>query len=191
LRVKNKHAEFFRNLHLTFLEYDGNLLRRELFGCSNYSNSKQSSSYINHEQVCVISFTYCRLPFLNDIVLMIGVFLCSKMNEDDACYEFRCVKYIKYRTHLFYLDYDYEQDTTDGSSEWDVTLVAQLSMDRLQMIESLAKHWEGTFYVIYSFCPGFYWNYAGNWMKYSMKYVKHVLIRNCRAYKSSTVHVRH
>lgn len=35
LRVKNKHVEFFRNLYLTFLEYDGNLLRRELFGCAN------------------------------------------------------------------------------------------------------------------------------------------------------------
>ena len=33
LKVKNKHVEFFRNLYLTFLEYDGNLLRRELFGC--------------------------------------------------------------------------------------------------------------------------------------------------------------
>uniref|UniRef100_A0A5F8H4U0 LARGE xylosyl- and glucuronyltransferase 2 n=1 Tax=Monodelphis domestica TaxID=13616 RepID=A0A5F8H4U0_MONDO len=33
LGVKNKHVEFFRNLYLTFLEYDGNLLRRELFGC--------------------------------------------------------------------------------------------------------------------------------------------------------------
>jgi hypothetical protein len=34
LKVQNKHAEFFRNLYLTFLEYDGNLLRRELFGCN-------------------------------------------------------------------------------------------------------------------------------------------------------------
>lgn len=33
LRVKNKHVGYFRNLHLTFLGYDGNLLRRELFGC--------------------------------------------------------------------------------------------------------------------------------------------------------------
>ena len=31
--MKNKHVESFRNLYLTFLEYDGNLLRRELFGC--------------------------------------------------------------------------------------------------------------------------------------------------------------
>lgn len=38
LRVKNKHVEFFRNLYLTFLEYDGNLLRRELFGCPSQAN---------------------------------------------------------------------------------------------------------------------------------------------------------
>lgn len=35
LRVKNKHAEFFRSLHLTFLGYDGKLLRREPLGCPN------------------------------------------------------------------------------------------------------------------------------------------------------------
>lgn len=33
LKVKTNHVEFFRNLYLTFLEYDGNLLRRKLFGC--------------------------------------------------------------------------------------------------------------------------------------------------------------
>lgn len=33
LRVQHKHVDFFRKLHLTFLEYDGNLLRRELLGC--------------------------------------------------------------------------------------------------------------------------------------------------------------
>lgn len=38
--MKNKHVEFFRNLYLTFLEYDGNLLQRELFGC-NYSSIVQ------------------------------------------------------------------------------------------------------------------------------------------------------
>lgn len=25
--------DYFRNLYLVFVEYDGNLLRRELFGC--------------------------------------------------------------------------------------------------------------------------------------------------------------
>lgn len=45
LRVKNKHVEFFRNLYLTFLEYDGNLLRRELFGCPSEADH-------NSENVC-------------------------------------------------------------------------------------------------------------------------------------------
>ena len=39
MKVKNKHIEFFRNLYLTFLEYDGNLLRRELFGCGPQKNN--------------------------------------------------------------------------------------------------------------------------------------------------------
>jgi hypothetical protein len=43
------------------------------------------------------------------------------------------------RTHLYFLDYEYEP-SVDG---YDVTLVAQLSMDRLQMVEALCKHWEG------------------------------------------------
>lgn len=43
LRVKNKHVEFFRNLYLTFLEYDGNLLRRELFGCPSEADRNSES----------------------------------------------------------------------------------------------------------------------------------------------------
>ncbi|KAJ8047746.1 LARGE xylosyl- and glucuronyltransferase 2 [Holothuria leucospilota] len=72
LKVKNKHVEFFRNLYLTFLEYDGNLLRRELFGCE-----------------------------------------AGKANST------------------------FQQEKPN-----DVTLVAQLSIDRLQMLESICKHWE-------------------------------------------------
>ncbi|OXA53187.1 LARGE xylosyl- and glucuronyltransferase 2 [Folsomia candida] len=119
LRVKNKHAEFFRNLHLTFLEYDGNLLRRELFGCTaNYTGGAGTTGSL---QVGVVPTN-----------------VEEQISEDDQCYEFRIVKFIKYRTHLFYLDFEYESE-----DEADVTLVSQLSMDRLQMIESLANHWEG------------------------------------------------
>lgn len=71
----------------------------------------------------------------------------SKLNEEDVCYEFRRACINNYRTHLYLLDYDYEP-TPDG---YDVTLVAQLSMDRLQMLETLCKHWDGpislTFYM--------------------------------------------
>ncbi|KAG8188320.1 hypothetical protein JTE90_008960 [Oedothorax gibbosus] len=108
LKVKNKHVEFFRNLYLTFLEYDGNLLRRELIGCNN--------SKVTHVQEAL-----------------------NAIDEDDSCYEFRRARVVKHRTHLYYIEYDYEP-TPEGN---DVTLVAQLSMDRLQMVEALCKHWEG------------------------------------------------
>uniref|UniRef100_A0A8C7KLQ0 LARGE xylosyl- and glucuronyltransferase 1 n=1 Tax=Oncorhynchus kisutch TaxID=8019 RepID=A0A8C7KLQ0_ONCKI len=92
LRVKNKHVEFFRNLYLTFLEYDGNLLRRELFGCPSETDHNSE----NLQKTL------------------------SELDEDDPCYEFA-------------------RDT----DHTDVTLVAQLSMDRLQMLEAICKHWEG------------------------------------------------
>lgn len=108
LKVKNKHVEFFRNMYLTFLEYDGNLLRRELFGCSNGTTNQTQ-----------------------EVVL-------SDHTEDDDCYDFRSEKELIHRTHLYYLDFE-----DSGVSEDDVTLVLQLSMDRLQMLEMLCKHWEG------------------------------------------------
>ncbi|CAN2387183.1 LARGE xylosyl- and glucuronyltransferase 1, partial [Pristimantis euphronides] len=57
LRVKNKHVEFFRNLYLTFLEYDGNLLRRELFGCPseadvNSENLQKQLSELDEDDLC-------------------------------------------------------------------------------------------------------------------------------------------
>jgi hypothetical protein len=34
LNVKNKNVEYFRNHYLTFLQFDGNLLRRDLINCN-------------------------------------------------------------------------------------------------------------------------------------------------------------
>ena len=110
LKVKNKHLEFFRNLYLTFLEYDGNLLRRELIGCNNTKSGYSESTNLINE-----------------------------LDEDDQCYEFRRQRVTQHRTHLYYIEYDYEP-SPEGN---DVTLVAQLSMDRLQMVEALCQHWEG------------------------------------------------
>nr|XP_040029292.1 LARGE xylosyl- and glucuronyltransferase 1 isoform X4 [Gasterosteus aculeatus aculeatus] len=111
LRVKNKHVEFFRNLYLTFLEYDGNLLRRELFGCPSEADHNSE----NLQKTL------------------------SQLDEDDPCYEFRRERFTVHRTHLYFLHYEYEPSTDNT----DVTLVAQLSMDRLQMLEAICKHWEG------------------------------------------------
>uniref|UniRef100_A0A4W3INT9 LARGE xylosyl- and glucuronyltransferase 2 n=1 Tax=Callorhinchus milii TaxID=7868 RepID=A0A4W3INT9_CALMI len=111
LRVKNKHVEFFRNLYLTFLEYDGNLLRRELFRCpSQTSTGRQRLQRMLEE-----------------------------LDEDDQCYDFRRERITDHRTHLYFLHYDF----TDNMDEAGVTLVTQLSMDRLQMVEAICKHWEG------------------------------------------------
>ncbi|XP_077178412.1 xylosyl- and glucuronyltransferase LARGE2 [Paroedura picta] len=111
LRVKNKHVEFFRNLYLTFLEYDGTLLRRELFGCANLPSLSSGQSQQALEE----------------------------LDEDDPCYDFRRQSLIQHRVHLFFLQYE-SPALTDAA---DVTLVAQLSMDRLQMLEAICKHWTG------------------------------------------------
>uniref|UniRef100_A0AAX7VSM5 LARGE xylosyl- and glucuronyltransferase 2 n=1 Tax=Astatotilapia calliptera TaxID=8154 RepID=A0AAX7VSM5_ASTCA len=109
LRVKNKHVEFFRNLYLTFLEYDGNLLRRELFGCPTQASPESLQKAL------------------------------EELDEDDQCYDFRRERLTVHRVHLYFLQYDY----TPTEDNTDITLVAQLSMDRLQMLEAICKHWEG------------------------------------------------
>ncbi len=50
----------------------------------------------------------------------------SELDEDDPCYEFRRECFTVHRTHVYFLHYEYDPalDNTD------VTLVAQLSMDR-------------------------------------------------------------
>uniref|UniRef100_A0A8C5DJB6 LARGE xylosyl- and glucuronyltransferase 2 n=1 Tax=Gouania willdenowi TaxID=441366 RepID=A0A8C5DJB6_GOUWI len=111
LRVKNKHVEFFRNLYLTFLEYDGNLLRRELFGCPSQASPGSVQLQTALEQ----------------------------LDEDDQCYDFRRERLTVHRVHLYFLQYEY----TPVEDSTDITLVAQLSMDRLQMLEAICKHWEG------------------------------------------------
>ncbi|XP_010142149.1 PREDICTED: glycosyltransferase-like protein LARGE2 [Buceros rhinoceros silvestris] len=111
LRVKNKHVEFFRNLYLTFLEYDGNLLRRELFGCAS-------------------------LPSRPSDQLQQAL---EELDEDDPCYDFRRQHLTQHRIHLFFLQYEF----LALPNPTDVTLVAQLSMDRLQMLEAICRHWAG------------------------------------------------
>uniref|UniRef100_A0A8C3YTW1 LARGE xylosyl- and glucuronyltransferase 2 n=1 Tax=Catagonus wagneri TaxID=51154 RepID=A0A8C3YTW1_9CETA len=106
LRVKNKHVESFRNLYLTFLEYDGNLLRRELFGCP-----------------------------LGPELLQRAL---AQLDEEDACLEFRRQQLTVHRVHITFLPHK-----PPPPQPYDVTLVAQLSMDRLQMLEALCRHWPG------------------------------------------------
>lgn len=53
----------------------------------------------------------------------------SELDEDDPCYEFRRERFTVHRTHLYFLHYEY----LPSADNTDVTLVAQLSMDRYRL----------------------------------------------------------
>uniref|UniRef100_A0A287D220 LARGE xylosyl- and glucuronyltransferase 2 n=1 Tax=Ictidomys tridecemlineatus TaxID=43179 RepID=A0A287D220_ICTTR len=110
VRVKNKHAGSFRNFYLTFLGYDGNLLRRELFGCPSQT-----------------------LPEAEQLQRAL-----AQLDEEDACFEFRQQQLTVHRVHITFLPHK-----PPPPRPHDITLVAQLSMDRLQMLEVLCRHWPG------------------------------------------------
>lgn len=142
LRVKNKHVEFFRNLYLTFLEYDGNLLRRELFGCASLPSPPS-------DQVRVIAtlpptperWGWAETPRSRPSSLL-GLLLSltftalqlqqalEELDEDDPCYDFRRQHLTQHRVHLFFLQYEF----LALPNPTDVTLVAQLSMDRYLLV---------------------------------------------------------
>ena len=103
--VDHKHIDFFRNAYLTFLQYDGYLLRRGLFACNDTT------------------------PEVTGVT--------SELDPSDDCYEFHREQHIIHRTHIFYFEYEYTP------LENDVTLVVQLSSDRLQTLEPLASQWPG------------------------------------------------
>ncbi|XP_049746936.1 xylosyl- and glucuronyltransferase LARGE2 isoform X2 [Elephas maximus indicus] len=141
LRVKNKDVEFFRNLHLTFLEYDGNLLRRELFGCPSQpppqaEQVRQSPLPWSWEGPALLSSGRPQLG--SSSLAPQRQRALAHLDEEDACFEFQQQRLTVHRVHLTFLPLDLLP-----SELHDVTLVAQLSVDRLQMLEALCSHWPG------------------------------------------------
>jgi len=61
-----------------------------------------------------------------------------QLSKDDECYEVKRQRLVVFRTHPYYIEYD-----NSSVSATDVTLVSQLSANRLEMLEPLCKHWEG------------------------------------------------
>ncbi|KAF5287894.1 hypothetical protein FQA39_LY04068 [Lamprigera yunnana] len=88
---------------------------------------------------------------LNGHLLKRSLFDCENISKNiteppiDLCYDFRKAQFQKWRTLLFFREFKYVP-TKD-----DVTMLVQLSFDRIQMVEELCKYWEGplslTFYV--------------------------------------------
>lgn len=134
LRVKNKHVAYFRNLYLTFLEYDGNLLRRELFGCP--SPPPSGAKQVGGSRLPLAPGT---LPPLLWWARALSGDSCpwdtppspqlqqalAHLDEEDACFEFRQQQLMVHRVHVTFLPH-----VPPPGRPHDVTLVAQLSMDR-------------------------------------------------------------
>ncbi|KAA0196273.1 hypothetical protein HAZT_HAZT000818 [Hyalella azteca] len=193
LKVRNKHIEFFRSLHLTFLEYDGNLLRRELFGC-NATAGKASQLQVQlseDDDECYEFHRARRTNYRTHIFFvaprtpdpaalppassrrshggsdgraredaghgrgMINGFgdLDGNVGRgigDDDGKDRRDSSIHDGKDGLDIGDHDSQDEHGGGEGEndapqqtVDVTLVATLSMDRLQMVEQLLMHWAG------------------------------------------------
>ena len=107
---ENKHISYFRNLYLTFLNYDGNLLRRELYNC----HQEDGDSHGEGE---------------------------GEGDSEGPCSELNGNRTRVYRTHLSFIPNclgEGEENHKDS-----VTLSAQLSLDRLAMLELILSHWTG------------------------------------------------
>lgn len=140
LRVKNKHVEYFRNLYLTFLEYDGNLLRRELFGCP--SPPPPGTEQVRGSRLplpwggsaplcsggtwpCLGTYPPAPAPVLLSPQCPQLQRALAQLDEEDACFEFRQQQLTVHRVHISFLPHE-----PLPPRPHDVTLVAQLSMDR-------------------------------------------------------------
>lgn len=113
LQSSNKHISYFRDLYLTFLQLDGKLLRRELYACQN-SPANENSDVVSPDDAN------------NNVEL------------DSPCAELHLNKTKTYRTHINYLP-----NCLNKEADKSVTLVIQMSLDRLSMLELILSHWSG------------------------------------------------
>jgi len=142
LKVKNKHADWFRNQYLTFLEYDGNLLRRELFNCPSKELEPKVTEVPDLQAASLSTSPHQNNTQSNDNLVTSPNYEEDLVEEEeDSCYDFRSEQQLARRTHPYFIDYEYIPPAE--GQQVDVTLVAQLSMDRLQHLDALVKHWEG------------------------------------------------
>ena len=115
LDVKNKNVEYFRNHFLTFLQYDGNLLRRDLIQCSNktlYLNNLGNEDIILGQNNAKENFNEQELPpdvshnnkedeHNNNILIEANPDIKysgkKETDEDELCYELKRNRYKVYR----------------------------------------------------------------------------------------------
>ena len=114
LMVKNNHGAFFRSRYRAFENYNGYFFGQELSDCELPPNLKFEAA------------DALTSPSMSPIT--------------DPCWNITKEKDRVRITHPYIVDYKY---STSSDDEFDVTLVAQLSSDRLMMLEQLCQRWDG------------------------------------------------
>lgn len=135
LDVKNVHGPHFKNLYTMFEEYDSMLFRTHFSDCESpqaEGNGNEPGKNGNEpEQDGNDRNGNGPEQNGND----------PDWNGNEPCADFRRERWIVRRVFPFYLRYSYESPRE--RQQHDVTLVAQMSMDRLHMLSALCEQWAG------------------------------------------------
>ena len=104
--------------------------------------------YVKNKHAAYFRNMYYTFLQYNGNLLQRGLLQCGKgrfhdvvsnaYTSDHSCTEFSEEANIIHRVHIFYFGNQYV-----SSDLYDVTLVTQLSWDRMQILSSLLKHWQG------------------------------------------------
>ena len=113
LMVKNNHGAFFRSRYMAFEKYDGYSFQHDLSDCKLPPSPKSKAAATPTSP--------------------------SYSPTTDPCWNITREKDRVRITHPYIIDYKYSA----SGDEFDVTLVAQLSADRLMMLEQLCQRWDG------------------------------------------------
>lgn len=111
--LSNQYTSYFRNLYTAFVQFDGNLHRNK--------NNFILSSCSNRQVIKTYKSNYYH-----------------KRGQNVPCSLFVYEANQTYRTHLYYFGESYSP-----YDQHDITLVTQLSIDRIQNIHTLMRHWNG------------------------------------------------
>ena len=109
----------------------------ELYNCSHRGIPRNRDPYpypspcmrMSHGTRHLHGVYWCQI-----VTIWLFFFQINALTEDDECYDFRRERLLVHRTHLYYIEY-HHHPTPD-----DVTLVAQLSMDRLQVWRRVTEY---------------------------------------------------
>jgi len=160
--TKQSYTQFFKNLHLTFQQFDGNLLRGNFFFChqerarnldfgnvaadaetgelSSIAETGEASSIAETGEAGSIGERGREAGSVVETGREASSALKTgrEASSDTDCQEFKSDTSILYRTHIFFIPYQ-----STNISEWSITLLASLSYDRLHLLEGLLARWTG------------------------------------------------